>query len=145
MSETAGPWSKLAALHDGAYAAAQGAFDQLGVTGWIMSHLSHSYHSGACLYFTFAFVFGDDPIREYDLVKSAIQQSFIDNGGTLSHHHGVGLEHAPWLEQDISAQGVGIVTGLFEATDPGHHLNPGKIVAPDGVPAPARRSVPAAR
>ena len=42
------------------------AYDSLGRKGWIMSHLSHSYHSGACLYFTFAFVFGDDPIGEYD-------------------------------------------------------------------------------
>jgi alkyldihydroxyacetonephosphate synthase len=128
VSESAAPWSKLAALHDGAYAAAQGAFDTLGRTGWIMSHLSHSYHSGACLYFTFAFVFGDDPLGEYDLVKTAIQQSFMDNGGSLSHHHGVGLEHAPWLEQDISSGGVAVMSGLFESADPQGMFNPGKIV-----------------
>ncbi|MET0805593.1 MAG: FAD-binding oxidoreductase, partial [Lacisediminihabitans sp.] len=129
VSETAAPWSKLAAVHDGAYAAAQGAFDKLGKVGWIMSHLSHSYHSGACLYFTFAFKFGEgDPIAEYDVVKSAIQQSFIDNGGTISHHHGVGLEHSPWLEEDISTQGVDLVTGLFASADPAGTFNPGKIV-----------------
>ena len=57
-------------------------------------------------------------------MKSAIQQAFIDNGGSLSHHHGVGLEHAPWLEQDISAQGVAVMRGLFEAADPGENFNP---------------------
>ena len=41
------------------------------------------------------------------MVKSAIQQAFVDNGATLSHHHAVGTEHARWLEQDISAPGVG--------------------------------------
>jgi len=129
VSETAAPWSKLAAVHDGAYAAAQGAFDKLGKVGWIMSHLSHSYHSGACLYFTFAFKFGEgDPIAEYDVVKSAIQQSFIDNGGTISHHHGVGLEHSPWLEEDISTGGVDLVKGLFAGADPEGTFNPGKIV-----------------
>jgi len=129
VSETAAPWSKLAAVHDGAYAAAQGAFDKLGKVGWIMSHVSHSYHSGACLYFTFAFVFSEEnQLAEYDLVKSAIQQSFIDNGGTLSHHHGVGLEHSPWLEQDISTQGVGLMNGLFESADPDGLFNPGKII-----------------
>jgi alkyldihydroxyacetonephosphate synthase len=129
VSETAAPWSKLAAVHDGAYAAAQGAFDKLGKVGWIMSHVSHSYHSGACLYFTFAFVFGDDDkLAEYDLVKRAIQQSFIDNGGTISHHHGVGLEHSPWLEQDISTEGVGLMNGLFESADPDGLFNPGKII-----------------
>jgi alkyldihydroxyacetonephosphate synthase len=129
VSETAGPWSKLAGLHAGAYAAAEAAYEQIGRKGWIMSHLSHSYHSGACLYFTFAFVGGDDMLAEYDVVKSAIQQSFIDNGGTLSHHHGVGLEHAPWLEEDISPEGVKVMRGLFAVTDPGENLNPRKIVA----------------
>lgn len=127
VSETAAPWSRLREVHANAYAAAQRAFDELGRTGWIMSHLSHSYHSGACLYFTFAFVFGDDPIAEYDLVKRAIQQSFVDSGATISHHHGVGLEHAPWLSEDVSAEGVKIMSGLFAAADPGSNFNPRKI------------------
>ena len=111
------------------FKAAHKAFDEIGIPGWIMSHLSHSYHSGACLYFTFAFVFGKDPLTEYDTVKRAIQQAFIDNGGSLSHHHGVGLEHLPWLEQDISPQGVALVRGLVGAADPKNNFNPGKIFA----------------
>lgn len=129
VSETAAPWSKLVALHEAVYAAANKAYDEIGIKGWIMSHLSHSYHSGACLYFTFAFVFDKDPIAEYNTVKRAIQQAFVDNHGTISHHHGVGLEHAPWLEQDISAEGVKIVRGLVGATDPKKNFNPGKIFA----------------
>ncbi|MDQ1065265.1 FAD-binding oxidoreductase [Streptomyces canus] len=128
VSETAGPWSKLRGIHAAAYEAADRAYEKIGRKGWIMSHLSHSYHSGACLYFTFAFVFGDDPLGEYDTVKRAIQQAFIDAGGTISHHHGVGLEHAPWLEEDISAQGVAVMSGLFDAADPGGNFNPRKIV-----------------
>jgi alkyldihydroxyacetonephosphate synthase len=127
VSETAAPWSKLAGVYDNATAAARAVYADMGRTGWIMAHLSHSYHSGACLYFTFAFVFGDDPIGEYDRVKSAIQQSFVDSSATISHHHGVGLEHAPWLGDDISPEGVNVMQGLFDATDAGRHLNPGKI------------------
>jgi len=130
VSETAAPWSRLGELHDSVYAAANAAYAQIGLErGWIMSHLSHSYHSGACLYFTFAFVAKEDMLAEYDVVKRAIQQAFIDHGGTLSHHHAVGLEHAPWLEQDISAGGVAIMRGLFASTDPTRMLNPGKILA----------------
>jgi alkyldihydroxyacetonephosphate synthase len=128
VSETAAPWSKLNELHDAVYAAANAAYDQIGITGWIMSHLSHSYHSGACLYFTFAFVYKNDAIAEYDIVKRAIQQAFIDNGGTLSHHHAVGLEHAPWLADDVSAGGVALVHGLFDTADPTGIFNPGKII-----------------
>ncbi|QEO08854.1 FAD-binding oxidoreductase [Protaetiibacter larvae] len=128
VSETAAPWSKLAQVYDATIAAANGAYAELGIKGWIMCHLSHSYHSGACLYFTFAFVFGDEPLREYDLVKSAIQQAFVDNGATISHHHGVGVEHSPWLEQDISREGVAVLRGLFASADPGENFNPGKIL-----------------
>lgn len=128
VSETAAPWSKLIGLHAAVRTAAQQAYDEIGIKGWIMSHLSHSYHSGACLYFTFAFVFGDDPIGEYNTVKSAIQQAFVDNGGTISHHHGVGLEHSPWIEQDISVEGVVVMRALLEGADPQGTFNPGKVL-----------------
>lgn len=130
VSETAAPWSKLLPLYRAVRAASDAAYEQIGVRGWMMCHLSHSYHSGACLYFTFAFKHEEnDPLGQYDVVKRAVQQAFVDNGGTLSHHHGVGVEHAPWLEQDISAAGAHLIDGLFTAVDPGRNFNPGKIVA----------------
>ena len=130
VSETAAPWSKLLPLYRNVMTAAEKVYAQLGVTGWIMCHLSHSYHSGACLYFTFAFKHdGVDPLSQYEPLKNAIQQAFVDSDGTLSHHHAVGTEHAAWLEQDISAPGVHMIDGLFTAMDPGRNFNPGKIVA----------------
>ncbi|MGH9006746.1 MAG: FAD-binding oxidoreductase [Acidimicrobiales bacterium] len=130
VSETAMPWSRLMPVYDAVIAAGHEAFARAGVRGYLMCHLSHSYHAGACLYFTFAFVppDGGDMIACYELVKCAIQQAFVDNGATLSHHHAVGTEHARWLEQDISAPGVRMLQALFDGTDPGRHLNPGKIV-----------------
>ena len=105
-----------------------------------MCHLSHSYHAGACLYFTFALnpPAERDALEDYGVVKSAIQQAFIDTGATLSHHHAVGTEHAQWLEEDISAPGVAMLRALFEGTDPGANLNPGKIVAADPDRRPGR-------
>jgi len=130
VSETAMPWRRLEPVYDAVSTAAHAAFAEVGVQGYLMCHLSHSYQIGACLYFTFAFVPapGADILASYDVVKSAIQQAFVDNGATLSHHHAVGTEHARWLEQDISAPGVAMLRALFDGTDPGHHLNPGKIV-----------------
>ena len=128
VSETGAPWSRLIPLYDNVTAAARKSFAQLGVQGFIMCHLSHSYHSGACLYFTFAFKHdGREPLVQYDVVKSAVQQAFVDSHGTLSHHHGVGTEHAPWLADDISPAGVAMTEALFAGVDPGHNLNPGKI------------------
>jgi alkyldihydroxyacetonephosphate synthase len=129
VSETSAPWSALRPLYDNVMAAAHGAFADLGVTGYVMCHLSHSYHAGACLYFTFAFNPSGtrEAIDEYDVVKTAIQQTFVDSGATLSHHHAVGTEHAQWLEEDISPAGVAMVQALFDGVDPGANLNPGKI------------------
>ena len=130
VSETAAPWSLLPAVYDNVMAAARGAFADLGVVGYVMCHMSHSYHSGACLYFTFAVKPSGsrDMLEEYGVVKTAIQQTFVDSGATLSHHHAVGTEHARWLEEDISAPGVAMVRALFDGMDPGGNLNPGKIV-----------------
>jgi alkyldihydroxyacetonephosphate synthase len=130
VSETSAPWSALGPLYDAVMAAARDAFDALRVKGYVMCHLSHSYHAGACLYFTFAFKpnAADEPLDQYTRVKSAIQQAFIDNGATLSHHHAVGTEHAQWLEDDISTPGVQMLRSLFDGIDPGQNLNPGKIV-----------------
>jgi alkyldihydroxyacetonephosphate synthase len=148
VSETATTWSGLMPLYDAVTAAANQAFEQVGVQGYVMCHLSHSYHSGACLYFTFAFKASTPAAMaaEYEVVKSAIQQAFVDTGGTLSHHHAVGTEHAQWLEQDISAPGVAMLEALFAGMDPGQHLNPGKIVGTDhGVDAPVSGPAPSSR
>ena len=59
---------------------------------------------------------------------SDIQQAFIDAGGTLSHHHGVGTDHAPWMEQDLYPAGVDLMVGLLKAADPKRNLNPGTLI-----------------
>ena len=140
VSETAAPWSELTGVYDAVRTAAHGAFARLGVQGYLMCHLSHSYHSGACLYFTFAFLpapGGGEALEQYDEVKGAVQQAFVDSAGTLSHHHAVGTEHQPWLEQDVSAPGVALLQALFAGADPGANLNPGKIVRAKPVTAAA--------
>ena len=141
VSETATPWALLKQIHDTTVAAAQAAMEKAGVQGFVMCHLSHSYHSGACQYFTFAINDSSEHNMEsYDLVKRAIQQSFMDNGGTVSHHHGVGEEHSPWLEQDISPAGVFIQRKLFDGVDPDRRFNPGKIIH-EGLPGISSNSV----
>jgi len=141
VSETATPWALLKQIHDTTVAAAQAAMEKAGVQGFIMCHLSHSYHSGACQYFTFAINDSSEHNMEsYDLVKRAIQQSFMDNGGTVSHHHGVGEEHSPWLDQDISPAGVFIQRKLFDGVDPDRRFNPGKIIH-EGIPGISSNSV----
>src|SRR4051812_38911542 len=118
VSETSAPWGALQTVYDNVTAAGHDAFRELGVPGYLMCHLSHSYHSGACLYFTFALnpPSDHDGLDDYGVVKRAIQQAFVDSCATLSHHHAVGTEHAQWLEEDISVPGLAMLRALFEGT-----------------------------
>jgi alkyldihydroxyacetonephosphate synthase len=50
----------------------------------------------------------------------------VDAGATLSHHHAVGTEHAPWLEQDVSPAGVAMLRALLHGVDPGPQSQPGQ-------------------
>lgn len=66
-------------------------------------------------------------MEQYLRVKRAVQQSFIDHGATLSHHHAVGTEHLPWLAPDISPLGVEAVAAIKRGLDPHNIMNPGRL------------------
>jgi alkyldihydroxyacetonephosphate synthase len=91
------------------------------------AHQSHSYPDGGCLYFTFA---GRPPAEEresyYRAVWDAGQRAVLDAGGALSHHHGVGLNRARFVEDALGA-GFGVLQGVKDALDPNGILNPGKL------------------
>ena len=138
MSETAAPWSLLPTVYDEVIAAARKVVRaaRRHAAGSCATSRTATTPARACTSRSRSSPPASrEPLDEYDVVKSAIQQAFIDAGATLSHHHAVGTEHARWLEQDISAAGVAMVRALLEGVDPGANLNPGKIV---GEPARAR-------
>ena len=85
-----------------------------------------------CLYFTFALPYTEDStaLAKYYDAKNAVQQTFADLGSPVSHHHGVGTEHRPWMVEDIGEVGARVVRGLFADNDPGRNLNPGKVLEP---------------
>lgn len=131
VCETGVSWANLKDMHARVHERFAQVRAEMGGPGFMFCHMSHSYHGGACLYFTFAIPYTeeDTALAEYRMVKEAVQQEFIDSGGGLSHHHGVGTEHRPWIVDDITEAGAFMVDSLFRATDPGRNLNPGKIVA----------------
>src|SRR3984885_3055760 len=129
VSETATVWSNIAKLYQDTSAVLRAEISKSGACPWAGCHISHTYPCGASLYFTFGF--RQQPGREmeqYLQVKRAVQQSFIDNGATLSHHHAVGTEHLPWLAADISPVGVKAVSAIKQGLDPANIMNPGRLL-----------------
>ena len=128
VSETSTVWSNIAPLYRATTSAIQDAILQSGVKPWVGCHVSHTYHTGASLYFTFGCRQQDGhEMQQYLHAKRAAQQSFIDHGATLSHHHAVGTEHLPWLTDDISPVGVMAVAALKQGLDPDNIMNPGRL------------------
>lgn len=128
VSETATVWNNLLPLYQTTMSAIRAGIAESGVPPWSGCHISHTYHTGASLYFTFGFMQQRDrEMEQYMKVKRAAQQSFIDHGATLSHHHGVGTEHLPWLAADISPLGVKAVAAIKHGLDPDNIMNPGRL------------------
>jgi alkyldihydroxyacetonephosphate synthase len=133
VSETATAWSNITPLYRGTMKALQDNIAESGVRPWTGCHISHTYQTGASVYFTFAFKQRDgQEMEQYLRVKRAVQQSFIDQGATLSHHHAVGTEHLPWLADDISPLGVQAIAAIKRGLDPANIMNPGRLApSPD--------------
>ena len=128
VSETSAVWKNILPLYRDTMAVLTARIQASGVHPWAGCHISHTYQSGASVYFTFGF--RQQPgheMEQYLHVKRAVQQSFIDHGATLSHHHAVGTEHLPWLAADISSLGVRTIAAIKHALDPANIMNPGRL------------------
>jgi alkyldihydroxyacetonephosphate synthase len=61
-------------------------------------------------------------------MKTAAGQAIVTHGGTISHQHGVGVDHAPYLEAEKGGVGMEAIRSLCKAFDPEKIMNPGKLV-----------------
>jgi alkyldihydroxyacetonephosphate synthase len=127
--ETATRWSNLEALHAAVSGAIARALEGEGTPGMVMCHVSHLYETGASLYFTFiARQREGAEIEQWRTVKHAATEAIVTNGGTITHHHAVGRDHAPWLAREIGEEGVAAIRALKAELDPAGIMNPGKVV-----------------
>jgi alkyldihydroxyacetonephosphate synthase len=128
VSETSTVWSNILPLYEGAMDVLRAKIRESGAPPWAGCHISHTYQTGASVYFTFGFrQQAGSEMEQYLGVKRCVQQAFMDHGATLSHHHAVGTEHLPWLAEDISSLGVRVVAAIKRGFDPGNIMNPGRL------------------
>ncbi len=131
--ETATSWSRIDALRTAVRTALDTAMRETaprpGAHGVVMSHISHSYPNGASLYFTYFFprALGAE-LAQWQTIKNAASEAIVVNGGTISHHHGVGEDHLPWIAQEKGPLGIAVLRAIKGALDPKGILNPGKLI-----------------
>ena len=127
--ETATQWSNLAALHRAVGEAITQALSACGTPGVAMCHVSHLYETGASLYFTFlASRREQDEIGQWSAVKQAASRAIVEGGGTITHHHAVGRDHAPWMGQEIGTASLSALRAMKRELDPRGIMNPGKLL-----------------
>ena len=88
------------------------------------------YDSGACIYFYYGLnYYGlSDPVRVYNEIEAAARDEIIANGGSLSHHHGVGKIRRRWMKQVVGDHGLGMVKAVKDYIDPKNIFGAGNIL-----------------
>ena len=112
-------------------ASLQAALETFDERALVFAHLSHVYPDGASFYITYLFRLADDPaetLARWQAMKSAASRLILARGGTISHQHGVGLDHAPYLPAEKGPVGMHVLTSVCQTLDPQGLLNPGKLI-----------------
>ncbi|MGO2683651.1 MAG: FAD-binding oxidoreductase [Microbacterium sp.] len=131
--ETATVWANIDRLKTAVTETLRAGFADHDAKSLVMCHISHVYPTGAALYFT---IIGNlkgteesDVLAQWDTIKSRVNDTILENAGTISHHHGVGRDHAPWLATEIGDGGVRMLRALKTELDPTGIMNPGALLA----------------
>jgi alkyldihydroxyacetonephosphate synthase len=121
--ETATYWSTLDQLRSAVRSALAGELPDAVVA----CHVSHAYETGASLYFTVLASRSDDPVTQWRNAKAAACQA-IQGLGTITHHHAVGVDHAPYLRNEVGELGLEVLAAVKSTLDPDGIMNPGKLI-----------------
>lgn len=130
--ETATTWANIQTMVSGIEQAIHEACASFDEKTHVFTHLSHIYSTGASIYTTYIFRLGESPEATYErwmAMKTAASKAIVAQGGTISHQHGVGLDHQPYLRAEKGLQGLRALDALFTTFDPHQMMNPGKLVA----------------
>ncbi|WP_420643559.1 FAD-binding oxidoreductase [Candidatus Leptofilum sp.] len=97
----------------------------------VFTHLSHMYATGCSIYTTYLFRLSPDPdenLARWTAMKTAASQAIVRHGGTISHQHGVGKDHRPYLEAEKGSLGIATLETIARQYDPAGVMNPGVLV-----------------
>jgi alkyldihydroxyacetonephosphate synthase len=129
--ETAATWNRLPDLYQAVGDALRSALGARGTPPLVMCHISHLYPSGGSLYFTFiARQEEGAELEQWRAAKSAASDAIVSHHGTITHHHAVGRDHAPWMRAEVGELGLELLRAAKERLDPHGIMNPGKLLPP---------------
>jgi len=120
--ETAVPWSKINQVKDEANKLLTELHKKYDLPGkpFFCSRISKVYHTGICMYNTMGInVRGiKNPEKVFSDIEHKIRECFIKNGGSISHHHGVGKLRKDFMPETISPGSINVIKGIKKSQDP---------------------------
>lgn len=92
------------------------------------AHISHFYPNGIGMYFSFGGVeTGEGTKFEfYQKVWNATMEAVVASGGSIAHHHGIGINRSNWMGLEWG-KSMKIMKEFKKILDPQDILNPGKV------------------
>jgi len=125
--ETAVTWDKVTTTME----EIEGAIKENSERVHVFSHLSSVYPTGSSIYTTFIFKLSDTPeetLARWKAIKEAASRVIVKAGGTISHQHGIGIDHKPYLEAEKGPVGMDAIRQLCSHFDPEERMNPNKLL-----------------
>lgn len=122
--ETSVPWNRALSLCRNVKSRVAKGCETYGIAKYFIScRITQTYDAGCCVYFYMALKFTnlENPVAIYEAIEHAAREEILANGGSLSHHHGIGKIRAPFYSKVIGEAGL----SLYRATKA--HLDPHNI------------------
>ena len=132
--ETALPWDKLQETRKDVLTAIEKGLEEDNEPVLVFSHISHVYTNGGSLYITYLYRRSQDPyqtLERWKKIKNAASQAIVAHGGTITHQHGIGIDHKKYLQAEKGPLGMGILEDLVKKVDPKQIMNRGKLIDVD--------------
>jgi alkyldihydroxyacetonephosphate synthase len=120
--ETSVPWSQIQLVCAAVTETLQELHHQHHLPGkpYLSYRISQTYHTGVCLYFMFAVYVKGVPQPEVICgeIEHHLRQAIMENGGSISHHHGVGKIRQAFLKDTLSPGSIQLLQQIKQASDP---------------------------
>ncbi|MBX9914910.1 MAG: FAD-binding oxidoreductase [Pseudomonadaceae bacterium] len=129
--ETATDWSNVDNLLNKLEASLRDALRAEGEQVHVFTHLSHVYGEGSSIYTSYVFrpaATYAGTFERWQKLKHAACSAIANNRGTISHQHGVGRDHAPYLPVEKGELGMAAIKAMAVHFDPDARLNPGVLL-----------------
>ncbi|NMX93607.1 MULTISPECIES: FAD-binding oxidoreductase [unclassified Pseudomonas] len=129
--ETATDWCHVDTLLHAIEASLRDCLAAEGERVHVFTHLSHVYGEGSSIYTSYVFRPAADypaTLERWKALKQAASRTIVENHGTISHQHGVGKDHAPYLPREKGELAMAALHSLSRHFDPAGRLNPGTLL-----------------